>query len=227
MAAPSGAARLIAVVVLCVVLLLSGQWAAGRTTPSPEVADAGRLIGRTGFAYLSGLRTFAAAVLWNRLDPQFHLYYSGIQLQNMQFMMPTMRMVVLLDPQFLQAYQVASYIVFQKDGHEAGLAIAREGVANNPRSGMMNANLAQLLLLTGDPANRPEALSSVAMGSSQDAYWTDPQEEYEGLAVMRSVLHVWGDPADAAAVERRLEQLRLVGADVGDHDHDGDGEQDH
>lgn len=227
MVAPSTTARLITVIALCVVLLVSGQWAAGKTMPSADIANTGRVIGRTGFAYLSGLRTFAAAVLWNRLDPQFHLYYSGVQLHDMQFMMPTMRMVVLLDPQFLQAYQVASYIVFQEDGHEEGIAIAREGVTNNPRSGMMRANLAQLLLLTGDPSNREEALDAVAAGSSMDAYWTDQQEEFEGLAILRSVLNVWGDAVQAEAIERRLDGLRAVGANVGDHDHDGDGEQDH
>jgi len=214
-------------VVLCLALIFSGQWVASQVTPATQIADTGRLLGRTGFAYLSGLRTFGAAILWNRLDPQLHLYYAGAQLTDMQFMMPTMRMVVLLDPQFLQAYQVASYIVFQRDGHAAGLAIAREGVENNPRSGMMQANLSQLLLLTRDQANRQEALEAVQAGLSANTYWTNPQEEYEGMAVMRGVLNVWGDPGQSAAVERRLEELRAVGADAGDHDHDGDGEQDH
>lgn len=227
MTPPLTTARLVAVVVLCLALIFSGQWVAGQVTPATEIADTGRLLGRTGFAYLSGLRTFAAAVLWNRLDPQLHLYYAGTQLTDMQFMMPTMRMVVLLDPQFLQAYQVASFIVFQKDGHTEGLAIAREGVENNPRSGMIQANLAQLLLLTRDQANQQEALEAVRAGLSANAYWTDPQEEYEGLAIMRSVLTVWGDPAQSAAVERRLGELRAVGADAGDQDPDGDEEQDH
>lgn len=228
MTATGSAAKLVGTLLLCAALIFAGQFAAGRSMPSPEIAETGRLLGRAGFAYLSGLRTFGAAVLWNRLDPQFHLYYSGVQLHDMQFMMPTMRMVVLLDPQFLQAYQVASYIVFQKEGHEQGLAIAREGVEKNPRSGMMHANLAQLLLLTGDDANRGEALRSVAIGTSSDAYWTDPQEEYEGLAIMRSTLKVWGDPAAMAEVEGRLAKLRSDGAaESVDHDHDGDGKQDH
>ncbi len=62
-------------VALLLVALIGGQALASATAPPGGVAATGRVIGQTSFAYLGGLRTFAAAVLWNRLEPLFDGYY--------------------------------------------------------------------------------------------------------------------------------------------------------
>ncbi|HET6498719.1 MAG TPA: hypothetical protein VFH17_06695, partial [Coriobacteriia bacterium] len=49
-------------------LALAGQAVAGTLVPASEKGGAGAAIERAGFSYLTGIRTYAAAVLWNRLD---------------------------------------------------------------------------------------------------------------------------------------------------------------
>lgn len=213
--------------VFLIVALLAGQWIAAANTPATGVAGTGRVLGKTGFAYLGGLRTFAAAVLWNRLDPQFHEYYGGRQLKELDFMIPTMHAVVVLDPQFTEAYRVSSYIVFGSVGHEQGIEIAEQGVANNPLSGIMRANLAQLLFLTDKSANREAILEHVRLGLRPDTVWANGDEEYEGLATLKGVAVGLGSTEGVSEYEARLAELRNEGAGAGDHDHDGDGKQDH
>ena len=104
------------------------------------------MLGQTGFAYLGGLRTFAAAVLWNRIEPVFHTYYGGVPLDEQTYMIPTLRLVVALNPQFTQAYYISSYMVYKHSPAE-GIALAEEGLARNPDSGILHANLAQLLFI--------------------------------------------------------------------------------
>jgi len=214
-------------VVALVSVLLAGQWAASAMAPATGVASTGRVLGRTGFAYLGGIRTFVAAALWNRLDPQFHEYYRGRQLADLDFMIPTMRLVVALDPQFTQAYQVSSFIIFKKVDEAAGIEIAREGVARNPHSGAMRSNLAQLLLLHDPVEARDEILSNIRSGLAPDTVWTTDAEEYEGLATMRAASVVLDDQQRVSSIKQRLDELKEHGASVGDHDHDHDGRQDH
>jgi len=219
--------RSLFVVIALVAVLILGQWAATSTAPTAGVADTGRLLGRTGFAYLGGVRTFAAAVLWNRLDPQFHEYYGTAKLTEMDFAIPTMRLVVALDPQFTQAYQVSSFIIFQKVGQAQGIDIAQEGVANNPRSGIMRSNLAQLLFLHDKAGTRDEVLEHIEAGLEPSSVWLNAEEEYEGLATMRSLLTALGEGDRAPGIDARLAELREHEGGAGDHDHDGDGKQDH
>jgi len=214
------------VAVALVTVLLIGQWAAVSAAPESGVASTGRVLGRTGFAYLGGIRTFAAAALWNRLDPQFDGYYGG-SLNNAEFMMPTMRLVVALDPQFTQAYQVSSYFIFRMGDATQGVEIAREGVVNNPRSGIMRANLVQLLLLHDKAGNRDEIHENIRAGLLPASTWANEDEEFEGLAVMRGTLVSLGVSDGVSGIETRLSELRTHGTEIGDHDHDGDGKQDH
>jgi hypothetical protein len=219
--------RTVVLVFALVVVLLAGQWAAAAAAPSTGIASTGRVLGKTGFAYLGGIRTFVAAALWNRLDPQFHEYYGGRSLTELDFMLPTMRLVVALDPQFTQAYQVSSFIIFKKLDESAGIEIAREGVDNNPRSGSMRSNLAQLLLLADPDENRDEIRDNVRMALSPGTVWASDAEEYEGLAIMRAALVALDVAEDQQAIRARLDELKEHGAEIGDHDHDHDGKQDH
>lgn len=214
---------LIAVVLLA--LIVAAQGLATQAEPSNR-ASTGEVIGRTGFAYLGGLRTFAAAVLWNHIDPQFHDYYAGIPLAEQTYMIPTLRLIVALDPQFTQAYYLSAWIVYKHSPAE-GLAIAREGVANNPRSGIMRANLAQILFIEGKDANREEIIEHAQMGLAPGAEWLDDVQKYEGTAIMMQALIALGETQTAQIARETLEELKASDAVIGDHDHDADGKQDH
>jgi len=210
-----------------VAILLAAQWVAAATAPPSDGAGTGRVLSRTGFAYLGGLRTFAAALLWNRLEPQYHEYYGDSKFVDLEFMVPSLRAVVALDPQFVQAYYVSSYLIFTNVGAEEGIDIGRKGVEDNPDSGILRANLAQLLIMGDKSANRAEALENVRRGLRSETVWTGEDEEFEGLAVMKGVLSTLKVTENAAGIEARLDELRAHGAFAGDHDHDADGKQDH
>lgn len=221
--------RTLIIVAVALALLFASQALSAAALPlRASRADTGRVTGRAAFAYLGGLRKFAASVLWNRLEPQFHEYYGGGgSIANHAYMVPTLAAVQMLDPQFVQAYYISSYIVAKREGNEAGIAIARQGVANNPRSGLLRANLAQLLYLEDREANKKELAQQAKAALGDDTYWRDDDELFEGLAVFRDVTRSLGEEQTAVTLEHRLEQLRAQGAGAGDHDHDGDGKQDH
>jgi hypothetical protein len=212
--------------VALIVVLLAAQGLAAVTAPAGGTTSTGEVLGQTGFAYLGGLRTFAAAVMWNRIEPVFHEYYAGVPLLKQTYMIPTLRVVVALDPQFAQAYYISSYMVFESSPTQ-GIALAREGVAKNPKSGLLHANLAQLLFIRDKQANRAEILEQIRAGSAPDAAWLDEGQKYEGFAMMSQAAAGLGQKAEAARLQLTLEEIRKHGGDVGDHDHDGDGKQDH
>jgi hypothetical protein len=212
--------------VLLVAVLIAAQALAAATAP-PQASGAGRALGRAGFAYLGGVRTFAAAVILNGIDPQFHEYFGGSRLETQAFMVPKMRLATLLDPTFTDAYSVSSWIVFRRIGPEQGIAVAREGAQKNPASGEMKSNLVQLLFIHDKVRYRDEIMRVLESELSPSTTWASADGEYEGLASMKSALSALGRSDLAAGLDTRLEQLRDSGAGQGDHDHDGDGKQDH
>lgn len=224
---PTKATARLAAVLALLVLLLASQALAQASAPPSGTSSAGRSIGRTGFAYLGGLRTFGAAVLWNRIDPLLHEYYNGAPLGEQTYMMPTMWLVTTLDPQFEQAYYVASWIAFERLTHGEGIAIARSGVSNNPKSGLLRANLVQLLFIEGLSANRAEIEGNLDLILGTTLEWADEDEYYEGLAITVEPLKAVGRTELAEEVQQGLDEMRDKGVGAGDHDHDGDGVQDH
>lgn len=226
-AATSRDTRKVVAFVLCLVLALGAQGVAASTrSPEPSGAATGA-IGRTGFAYLGGLRRFAAAVLWNRLDPQSHEYYAETPFSKQTHMMPTFHIVTLLDPQFEQAYYLASWLAWENISRDQGISIARDGLAENPDSGMLVTNLMQLLFIEDARVNKPEIEELAARIVGGELQWLDDETFFEGLAVSRDAFAAYGRTAEAAAVTDEMERLRESGIGTGDHDHDGDGEQDH
>lgn len=218
----------IAIVAAMLVAVLGFQALGAFARPEGSTfSDAREVTGRAAFAYVGGLRTFAAAVLWNRLEPQFHEYYQGASVADLQYMIPTLAIVQALDPQFVQSYYLSSYVVAKHRGYPAGLDLAREGVRNNPRSGLLRANLAQLLLLDDPAAHREELKEQARVALGSEVEWMDDDELYEGVAIFRDVLRSLGDEAGAQRLEAQLEKMKASGVGAGDHDHDGDGEQDH
>lgn len=222
-----GARRILVVVLLLGVLLGSQVLAAVAAPATAERTGTGQAVGKAAFAYLGGLRTFGAAVLWNRLDPQFHEYYESGSIADLDYMVPTLAVVQALDPQFTQAYYISSYIVAKKEGYRAGIEVARAGVKNNPRSGLMRTNLAQLLYLEDPAKNEAEMLEQAKVALSDQAQWKDDEELYEGYVVFRDVMRKAGKNKIADVLDEQIEHLREEGAGEGDHDHDGDGKQDH
>lgn len=210
-----------------VMLLLASMWLGSENAPLRDDAATGRAMGRAGFAYLGGLRTFAAAVLWNRIDPVFHEHYDGVPLAEQRYMIPTLQAVTLLDPQFTQAYYLSSFMVGRMVGAQAGIELAREGVRNNPDSGLMHSNLAQLLYTRDKAANRAEILQHINNTLAPSAVWQNDDERFEGYIVVARMLETMGFPDEAAQVDDVLDRMRAAGLGEGDHDHDGDGTQDH
>lgn len=217
------------VAVLVAVLLVSQALGALTAPPATATGAAGTAegVGRAGFAYLGGLRRFAAAVLWNRLEPQFHGYYEGIPLTEQDYIIPTLALVQALDPQFERAYFLSSWFIYRRIGEAQGIDVARRGLEANPRSGLLKANLAQLLFLQDAQKNLPDALELANSALTPETVWSDNEDRFEGYAVFRDIYRAAGQEGVAADLEAIMERMQADGIGEGDHDHDGDGEQDH
>lgn len=221
------------------VVLLAAQAGAAALTPTGASSETGRVLGRAGFAYLSGIRTFTAAVLWNRLEPQFDLYYAQKGLAQQTQMMPMLRMVQMLDPQFVQTYYIASWIVSRHGDPEEGMRISREGIENSPRSGLLRSSYIQNMLLQDNLRVEQgkariyidEVLREADAASGTDIIWNGDAEKFEGYAAIAAAYNLAGLEAKAKAAEAVIDSIRasapadsLGGAG---HDHDGDGQPDH
>lgn len=196
----------LAAVGLLLGLTVCGQALADATAPeAPNGALTGKAMGRAGFAYLTGLRQFGAVLLWNRLDPQMHEYYGGHGLGKMVFMLPNVKVITMLDPQFVEAYYVAPEILIDSGNEpgisakekarrlKVGLDLAREGVTNNPKSGILLASYAQLLWTDGK--DLPGALKLAKRGMADDIVWRWDDEEWESMAVFEAVFKKSGETA--------------------------------
>ncbi len=219
------------VILLLLVALVLAQNAAASLAPRGSSAQTGRLIGRAGFAYLSGIRTFAAAVLWNRLEPQFHEYYADKNLEEQTQMLPTIRLVQMLDPQFVQSYYIASWVLARRGKAGQGLDNAREGVSQNPSSGLLRSNLVQVMLLEDKVKYAAEAVAQADAGTAPGIIWADDAEKFEGYAIFAAAYHVAGltgkEKAARAVVSSLAGKTSTSGIGGAGHDHDGDGTPDH
>lgn len=215
-----------AIALLLLVILLASQALAFGARPTGDVDTAGAL-GRTGFAYLGGVRKFAAAVLWNRIEPVFHAYYGGVPLVEQRYMVPSLYLITVLDPQFTQAYYLSSFMVGELVSRDEGIKVAREGARNNPDSGMMHANLAQMLYVRDKRAHQVEILREIDLTLAEGRSWIDDDERYEGYVMCARMLETLGQPERASRIDAVLERMKTAGIGAGDHDHDQDGEQDH
>lgn len=204
--------------------LLGTQAAADSLAPEP-LGGQGQIVGRAGFAYVTTLRRFAAAVLWNRLESQFHEYYA-VPLEQQTFMLPNTRVITALDPSLIQPYYVAPWILYRRGRLDEAFALAKEGARNNPDSGLLHSSLSQFYEIEGRLSEAVvEADAAVAA-----ADWLDATEEWEGLARVRAVYERAGETTKSAALQPRLDGLdREIDGQEPEvpHDHDGDGHADH
>jgi len=220
------------VVVLILVLIcaaLVGQALADSALPAGAPGlSTGQTVGRAGFAYLTGLRVFAAQVLWNRIEPIFHEYYGGIPLEDQTYMLTTFNLVTLLDPQFDQPYYVGPWILARAGHEQAAIELASKGVKNLPESGLLHAAYAQILLLFSKDLDLAVEQADIAM--SDTVVWSGAIEQHDAYGTVRAVYIKAGLDEKASEVLRRIELLdSQLGDQLGDesHDHDGDGEPDH
>ena len=205
-ARPGARGGLIALALVAV--LLGSQAVASASAPPEGAASTGRVLGRTSSAYLGGLRTFAAATLWNRIDPIFDGYYGGSFDASFATFMPTVRIVQALDPQFIQSYYIAAYFVARHGNLSEGLEIAREGVRNNPKSGLMRANYVQVMLMQDEnDRNLDEMVAQSEIGLREDMQWASYADEFEGLGIFRTAYKLAGDDETAAKIDARQKAL--------------------
>jgi tetratricopeptide (TPR) repeat protein len=188
------------IILILVACILGGQALVDDGTTASGVTQVGSAAGRAGFAYLTGLRRFTALLLWNRIEPQFHEYYGGKPLNDQTFMLPNLRLVVALDPQFIQAYYVAPWVVRANGRAADAIAIAREGVENNPRSGLLHSALAQILFLRAGELDAAVAQADLAM--RPDQVWADATEQWQGIRMLRDIYAKAGLPAKVAETDR-------------------------
>jgi len=215
--------RLLAIVLVVVLfsLALVGQAGADALVPVTEKSGTGQAVERAGFAYLTGVRTYAAAVLWNRLDGLLHEYYDDVPLTEQTYIMPTLNMAVMLDPQLTPPYYVAAWVLARQGSVDEALALAEQGVENNPRSGILLINHAQLLSLFTEDDVAAVARAEEALAS--DVVWVDLIEQHDSYAVVLAILRQSGKTEQAALVGREIERIDAeidrLGLTV-EHDHD-------
>ena len=70
----------ILVAALSVCLALAGQALTSAMMPGLTARDTAETVADASFAYLTSIRTYLAAVLWNRFDPLTHEFYEGATL---------------------------------------------------------------------------------------------------------------------------------------------------
>ena len=197
-------------VALALVLVLGGQ-ALGDVVGAGESNGAvtGTVAGRAGFAYLTGLRVFAADLLWNRLDPLGDKYY-GHGLKKYRFMVPNIQVITWLDPQFIDAYYVGPEILAENGRIAEGFAMAKEGIANNPHSGELLGSMAELLIAHSTRYALAGSYADRAMRA--DTVWRNDDEHYDTLAVI-AVAYKLAKMRQKAAEALRLQ--KALGAKPG------------
>jgi len=215
---------------LSLVLALGGQALADSLVPEASGQETNAAVGRAASSYLTGIRRYGAALLWNRLDPIMHGYYEGAPLTEQRYMLSTIAMVEALDPGFMQSYYVGTWVLIQNDRLDDGLAMAERGVREVPTSGLLLTNLAQVqYLYAGDLEG---ALETATAGLDASVEWDSASDQYSGYAVFRDVFAAAGrdDLQQQTVLEiERLDAEIDANPDeaANDHDHDNDGVPDH
>lgn len=194
----------VALAVALLAVALFGQALSDANPPAAAVTGTGYALGRASFAYLTGLRTFAAAVLWNRVDPVYHEYYGHEAVDRQRFMLPTMRLVTVLDPQFVQAYYVAQWIVARNGRVDEAVSISEDSVKNNPRSGLLHASFAQILMVY---AHRPQEAVREADSALFRSDWANAFEQHDSYVLLRAVYRAAGRLDRVAYVQTRIDRI--------------------
>jgi len=214
--------------VLALVLALGGQAMTDRLAPGAGSAATGRAVGQATLSYVSGLRTFVAAVLWMRLEPTLHGFYNGVPLEQQRYMLSTTAAVQALDPNLQQPFYIGAWILARNDRADEALAMAERGVRENPDAGLLLTNLAEIQMLYAD--DLPGAVETAQTALGPEVVWLDFFEQHNAYPVLGAIFRAAGRDDLDAIVQAELERMD---AELGDqlpadaHDHDGDGTPDH
>lgn len=199
----------LAIIAVCLALVLGGQAVGDRVLSAPSDAT-GAAVGRAGLSYLTGIRRYAGAILWNRIDPLLHTYYEGVPLDQQRYMLSTIAAVEWLDPTFDQPYYVGAWILARNDRLDDGLAMAREGIARIPDSGTLHLSYAQMLYTMAD--DTPGAVAQALLAIGPDMRWTDDVEKLNGYAALAKILEAGGATDVLPKVQAEIDRLdALVG----------------
>lgn len=220
--------RMWPVVALCLALALGGQAMADSLVPEASGAETVRVMGRAASSYLSGLKTFAAAVLWNRVDPLLHNYYEDVPIEEQLYMLTTIALVEELDPHLVHPYYVGSWVLVRNGRIKEGLEMAERGVEANPDAGILYVNLAQIQMLYAHDLEA--AVETAEQVLERPMKWTDAVEEHNAYPILGAIFRAAGRDDLYAKVQEELERLDTECADElqgVEHDHDHDGVPDH
>jgi hypothetical protein len=198
--------------------------------PDASAAATGQAVGRAAASYLSGIRIFAAAVLWNRIDVVYHSYYRDVGLSDQRFIMSTIAIVQALDPTAVQSYYIGAWVLVRNDRVADGLAMAERGVINNPEAGILRTNAAQLRMLFGDDLEGAVEMAKTILDDTSGMVWTDAVEEHNAYPILGAIFRAAGRDDLDAIVQAELLRIDQEAGDLlgdDDHDHDHDGVPDH
>ncbi len=89
---------------------------------------------------LGELRYTAAAILWMKTDYYQHEYeYQGLDFRNNEPIMPLIRLITILDPHFVQAYDYGAYhLSVNLKKKQESIKFLQEGITNNPDAFELN-----------------------------------------------------------------------------------------
>lgn len=205
-------AGLVLAVALCLCVIIGAQALAAASAPTALQLSQSRVIGQAGFAYLGGLRMMAAGMLYQRLDPQYHQYLADKRIQDRVDLLPTIRIIQALNPQLEQPYYYVSFILVLRGKTADALALAKQGVENNPTSGLLRASYVQLLMMQDKKGNLPEMLRQTRIGLGSTATYNSLDDQFEAYGIFRSVYELAGDKQMVATLNAEQGRLTAAGA---------------
>jgi len=208
-------AGLVLTIVLCVCVVIGAQALAAASAPASMQLSQSRVVGQAGFAYLGGLRMMAAGMLYQRLDPQYHQYLADKRIQDRVDLLPTIRIIQALNPQLEQPYYYVSFILALRGNLGDALALAKQGVQNNPTSGLLRASYVQLLMMQDKKGNLPEMLRQTQIGLGSTATYNSLDDQFESYAIFRTVYELAGDTQMVQKLKAEQKRLAAGGAKGG------------
>jgi hypothetical protein len=184
---------------------------AAASAPTSTQLSQSRIIGQAGFAYLGGLRMAAAGLLYQRLDPQFHQYLTEKTTRDRIDLLPSLRIIQMLNPQLEQPYYYVSFILWERGRTADALALAKQGVENNRESGLLRANYVQLLTIQDRKGNLPEMLRQTEAGLGNSVTYNSLDDQFEAYGVYRTVYEQAGNQRMAQALAAEQKRIRAKG----------------
>ena len=206
----------IALAAVFLIVALAGQAVGDKVISSP-VDDTAAVVGRASLSYLTGIRRYAGAILWNRIDPLLHGYYHDVPLDDQRYMLSSIAAIEWLDPAFDQPYYVGAWILARNGKVEEGLTMARAGTENVPDSGTLNMSYAQMLLVL--KKDNKGAVEYAKLAIQPEMRWTDDLEKLNGYAAINNIFIISGETELSRQLQPEIDRLdALVGDQPLEHE---------